>query len=76
MAQNTRGDEKQLRRDQQVRREVQQEVGEEIRSSDTKPLIRQPNRDQARGDWDRTGNHHDVGTSRAPDDDEGFDERS
>ena len=70
MAQNTRGDEKQLRRDQQVRREVQKEVGEQIRSSEAKPIIRQPNRDQARGDWDRTGNHHDVGASRAPDDEE------
>ena len=70
MAQNTRGDDKQLKRDQQVRREVQKEVGEQIRSSEVKPIIRQPNRDQARGDWDRTGNHHDVGASRAPDDEE------
>lgn len=70
MAQNTRGDDKQLKRDQQVRREVQKEVGEQIRSSEAKPIIRQPNRDQARGDWDRTGNHHDVGASRAPDDQE------
>jgi len=75
MAQNTRGDEKHARRDQQVRREVQQEVREEIRSSDSKPLIRQPNRDQARGDVDRTGNHHDVGASRAPDDDDLVNER-
>ena len=70
MAQNTCGDDKQLKRDQQVRREVQKEVGEQIRSSEAKPIIRQPNRDQARGDWDRTGNHHDVGASRAPDDEE------
>ena len=70
MAQNTRGDDKQLKRDQQVRREVQKEVGEQIRSSEAKPIIRQPNRDQARGDSDRTGNHHDVGASRAPDDEE------
>lgn len=70
-----RGDEKQLRRDQQVRRDVQREVGEEIRSSDTKPLIRQPNRDQARGDWDRSGDHQDIGASRVPEEDEGFDER-
>jgi hypothetical protein len=76
MAHNSRGDEKPLKKDQQVRREVQQEVREEIRSSDSKPLIRQPNRDQARGDWDRTGNHHDVGASRAPEDEEGFDEGS
>jgi len=70
MAQNTRGDDKPLKRDQQVRREVQKEVGEQIRSSEAKPIIRQPNRDQARGDWDRTGNHHDVGASRAQDDEE------
>jgi len=68
MAQKTRGDDKQLKKDQQVRREVQQEVGEQIRSNDNKPIIRQPNRDQARGDWDRTGDHHDVDASRAPDD--------
>jgi len=54
---------------------MQQEVGAEIHSSDSKPLIRQPNRDQARGDLDRTGNHHDVGASRAPDDDDGGEER-
>jgi hypothetical protein len=30
--------------------------------SDAKPLIRNPNRDQARGDWDRTGLHHDEET--------------
>jgi len=76
MAQNTRGDDKQLKKDQQVRREVRQDVGEEIHSGGSQPLIRQPNRDQARGDWDRTGDHHDAGTSRAPDDEEGFDERS
>jgi len=75
MTQNMRGDDKQARRDQQIRREVQQEVREEIRSSDSKPIIRQPNRDQARGDLDRTGNHHDVGASRAPDDDEDLEER-
>ena len=76
MAQNTRGDDKQLKKDQQVRREVRQDVGEEIHSGGSQPLIRQPNRDQVRGDWDRTGDHHDTGTSRAHDDDAGFDERS
>ncbi len=69
MAQHTRrGDEKHLRKDQQVRREVRQEVSEEIGAGDSQTLIRQPNRDQARGDWDRTGQHQDVGMSRAPDD--------
>jgi len=76
MAQNRRGDEKQIRKDQQVRREVRQEVGEEIRSSDSQPLIRQPNRDHARGDWDRSGDHRNVDTRSTPEDEEGFDERS
>jgi hypothetical protein len=76
MAQNRRGDEKQLRKDQQVRRELRQEVGEEIRSSDSQPLIRRPNRDQARGDSDRSRDHRNVDTSRTPEDEEGFDERS
>jgi hypothetical protein len=76
MPNGNRGNEKQLKKDQQVRREVRQEVGEEIRSGGSTPLVRQPNRDQARGDWDRTGDHQDIDTSRAPDDDEGFDERS
>ena len=73
MAGNTQ--EKPLRKDQQVRREVRHDVEEEIRSSAAQPLIRQPNRDQARGDSDRTRSHQDVGTSRAPDEDEPFDER-
>jgi hypothetical protein len=76
MAQNNRGDEKQLRKDQQVGRDVRQDLGAEIRSSGSKPIIRQPNRDQTRGDWDRTGDHQDIDASRAPEDDEGFDERS
>ncbi|MBS1818060.1 MAG: hypothetical protein JSU08_09030 [Acidobacteria bacterium] len=71
MPQSTgRGGNKQIRRDQQVRREVRDEVAEEIRSSDSQTLIRQPNRDQARGDWDRSGFHQDVGTSRADDEEE------
>jgi len=75
MAQNNRGDEKQLRKDQQVGREVRQDLGEEIRSSGSKPLIGKPNRDRARGDWDRTRDHQDINASRAPEDEEGFDER-
>jgi hypothetical protein len=44
---------------------VRQDIEDESRPSATKPLHRQPNRDHARGDWDRTGLHHDEGTSRA-----------
>jgi hypothetical protein len=78
MANTSRGDEKRIKKDQAGPREARQEVLEEIRSSDAPPLIRQPNRDRARGDWDRTGDHHDVGASRSPlnQDDEKFDERS
>jgi hypothetical protein len=78
MANDARGTEKGIRKDQAGPRETRDEVLEEIRSSDSQPIIRQPNRDRARGDWDRTGDHTDVGASRSPrnDDEEAFDERS
>jgi hypothetical protein len=54
---------KQLKKDPKVARDVRAEVVEQMRDgSDAKPLIRNPNRDQARGDWDRTGLHHDEET--------------
>jgi hypothetical protein len=34
-------------------------VLEEIRDGSTLPRVENPNRDRARGDWDRTGDHHD-----------------
>ena len=46
------------RKDQQGPRETRDEVGELI-DQGSKPLIEQPNRDRARGDWDRSGVHHD-----------------
>lgn len=58
------------KRDQHTAREVREEVREEIRSSGSTPLVRQPNRDRARGDLDRTGHHQDVGMSRSPREDE------
>lgn len=62
---DARNQEKQIRKDQDTPVEVRNEVMEEL-GDDTgvKPLIRNPNRDVARGDWDRTGIHHDEGTSR------------
>ena len=57
--------EKQSRKDQDSPAEVRNEVLEEIRSSSVKPRMRNPNRDEARGDSDRTGIHQDEGTSRA-----------
>ena len=56
---------KNLRKDQLSTRETRAELSEEIRSSATQPRTRQPNRDRARGDWDRTGLHQDHGKSRA-----------
>jgi hypothetical protein len=57
-----RRQDKQLKRDQSVSREVRNEVTHEMRDgSDAQPIIKHPNRDQARGDWDRTGDHHDEG---------------
>lgn len=57
--------EKQIKKDQDSPAEARHEVLEEIRSGGVKPIVRNPNRDEARGDWDRTGSHQDEGTSRA-----------
>jgi len=46
-------------------REAREELREEITSSATQPRQKNPNRDRARGDWDRSGVHHDEGMSRA-----------
>jgi hypothetical protein len=53
-----RGVSKQLK-DQQVRRETLDELGSEIVQKGTEPTYRNPNRDQARGDWDRSRRHTD-----------------
>jgi hypothetical protein len=55
-----RKEQKQFRKDQRGAREMREEVSERIRDgADTQPIIRNPNRDRARGDWDRTGLHRD-----------------
>jgi hypothetical protein len=61
-----RGESKELKKDQQVRRETLQEIGSEIVQNGTEPTYRNPNRDQARGDWDRSGRRTDEGRSRDP----------
>ena len=61
-----RGEGKELKKDQQVRREALDEIGSEIVQETTSPAYRNPNRDQARGDWDRTRRHTDEGNSRDP----------
>jgi hypothetical protein len=54
-----RRSDKMLKKDASSTREAREELQEEIRSSGTKPRQENPNRDRARGDWDRTGDHHD-----------------
>ena len=64
MSDRRRSESKDLKKDQQVRREVLDEIGSEIVQNHTEPTYRNPNRDQARGDWDRSGRHADEGLSR------------
>jgi hypothetical protein len=64
MFERRRGDNKELKKDQQVRREVRGEIGAEIAQSGTWPAYRNQNRDQARGDSDRSGRRLDEGRSR------------
>ena len=73
MSERRRGESKELRRDQQVRREVLGEIGSETVQGRPAAHYRNANRDQSRGDWDRSGRHTDEGKSRddaaAPGDD-------
>jgi hypothetical protein len=64
MADSRRGESKEIKKDQQVRREVLGEIGSEIEQDRTSAQYRNPNRDQARGDWDRSGRRTDEGSSR------------
>jgi hypothetical protein len=64
MADRRRSESKDLKKDQQVRREVLSEIGSEVVQERTTPQYRNPNRDQARGDWDRSGRHTDEDATR------------
>lgn len=64
MSDRRRGESKQLKKDQQIRREVREEIGSEILQDHSGPQYKNPNRDQARGDWDRSRRHTDQGRSR------------
>ena len=64
MADRRRGESKQLKKDQSIRRETLDEIGSEITQTHSEPSYRNPNRDQARGDWDRTGRRTDEERSR------------
>lgn len=59
-----RGESRELKKDQQVRRETLDEIGSEIVQNGSSPVYRNPNRDQARGDWDRSRRHTDEDSSR------------
>jgi hypothetical protein len=61
MAQNP-NPEKQIKKDQRTPRDTREELLDEVRPTATQPHIENPNRDRARGDWDRTGDHHDEQT--------------
>ena len=64
MADRRRGESRELRKDQQVRREMLSDIGSEIVQGRTTTQYRNPNRDQARGDLDRSGRHTDEDASR------------
>ena len=64
MADRSRAQNRDIKKDQQIRREVLGEIGSEIDQARTSPQYRNANRDQARGDWDRTGRHTDEHRSR------------
>lgn len=64
MADRRRGENKELKKDQQVRREVLGEIGSEITQERTGAHYRNPNRDQARGDQDRSRRRTDENSSR------------
>ena len=64
MSDRRRSESKELKKDQTIRREVLDEIGSEITQDRIEPTYRNPNRDQARGDWDRSGRHTDEERSR------------
>lgn len=64
MSERRRGESSEIRKDQQVRREVLDEIGSEIDQDHIPASYRNPNRDQARGDWDRSRRHTDENSSR------------
>jgi len=59
-----RGQAKQIKKDSNVQRDTLDDIGSEIVQKRSEPSYRNPNRDQARGDWDRTGRRSDEERSR------------
>ena len=67
MSDRRRGESKEIKKDQMVRREVLDEIAKETTQEHQEALYRNANRDQARGDWDRSRRHTDEGRSREED---------
>ena len=59
-----RGQAKQIKKDSNVQRETLDDLGSEIVQERSEASYRNPNRDQARGDWDRSRRHTDEDSSR------------
>jgi hypothetical protein len=66
MSDRRRGESKEIKKDQTVRREVLDEIAHETVQERQGAHYRNANRDQARGDWDRSRRHTDQGMSRDP----------
>ena len=64
MADRRRSESKEVKKDPMVRREVLDDIATETVQGRQEAHYRNPNRDQARGDWDRSGRHTDEGRSR------------
>ena len=64
MTDRRRGESRELRKDQQVRRETFEELGNETVQEHLEARYRNPNRDQARGDRDRSSRRTDENMSR------------
>jgi hypothetical protein len=64
MSDRRRGESKELKKDQTIRREVLDEIAKETTQERLEAHYRNANRDQSRGDWDRSRRHTDENRSR------------
>ena len=67
MSDRRRSESKEIKKDPMVRREVLAEIANETVQGHQETHYRNPNRDQARGDWDRSRRHTDENRSREED---------
>jgi hypothetical protein len=64
MADRRRGEIKQIKKDPNVQRDTLDELASEITQNRSEAQYRNLNRDQARGDWDRSGRRTDEDRAR------------